>query len=1818
MIGTIVEPVGADHGLSAIRILAYGRDSNTNHQNKPATMRQNLFASLRAFLSIGLVTGLTTALFSASPALADSAKLVFNGHSYQRFDTGMSWTAAKTFCESKGAHLATVTSQAEHDFIVNNFAPRDLWLGASDAASEGTWVWVTGEPWSYTNWYPGEPNNFGGVENYLVTDTSVLKKWNDVPVAGDNFVPLCEWDSATQLSQGLVSHYVLAGNANDAGTQAQNGVAFGSVTFPTTVAGKFNPVPSDSSGYIDAPPALNRDTSFTVSAWVKPTYLDPNGNNPSQIVYERASDGSDACGVNSAGNFGVSFYNGQYSFEASTVAGATCTLRRIFAAVPPTLNAWSHVLGIYDSALGLQSLYVNGILQAQVNAGNSLRTVANARLKISRNSSSANQAFHGDLSDIRIYDRTVSVAEIAALAAMTPLVPVEPNPGPVSYYPFNGNANDLGSNGNAGVVSGTATFTEGAYLTLNPLATDETGWMDAAPPINRDTSMSFAVWVRSTAYTGDRSVFYERRADRSDVCGANAAGNFALEVHSGEKFSFATSTISSGACSWSRTLSDTAVIANQWYHVAGTYDKATGARRIYVNGNLETTATVGGQLRTDSNARLHVSRNNSASPFLGFHGDIDDLRFYDRVLTANEVASLAGARPGSSNGTCGTANGVAVATAPTANLCATGTANPATLTGPGPWTWTCAGVNGGTTASCAAPLLDITPPLLSSVSASSFTLTATSDEAATGYWIVLAVGTAAPTAAQVKSYAVNGGAGVLARGSGAMTANVAKTFTVTGLSANTVYDFYVVAEDAAGNNSAVTFAQNSAPLALAPLLRVLPGASESNALVMRGGRAHQWFQVKDASGVPLANANVHYRYALSDAVATSNASSAVTNEHGLLLVSTPALSIAGMGQAMPLGRDLVFVLLVDRVTHNGRVAVGPFPPSTMTYTVAARSFSQEWNVGVKAGLTASVGPRLGAGFKVAGLGARARLGYKVSAGGEFGMNWRWSRSVNGYGRFWDPAAAYSLSSDLYSLDFSIDAELGLKAGAGAEARAGFGAPTQGVYAGVGIDGELSATQTASVTYGLPGYFAPQSGQDACLLAYLTLAGSDGSLSFIDSYASQAICGKASFQAISENSIKETATATVGAGAFLSTRNLDMRSKDGNLGHHVLFTGVEGEVGATLERVNNRTDNTTAFRKALFAKTSYNIDLQPLNYMRGLIVGATSSMSSVEFAFGGSAGATFSANTHRDAAGIPTGVEFSSSTAQIASTDAKFGSFGMNGELSVEEAVTVHTRSSTDAVALADSGVGDIEFGWHPVVSKVEQALRSDTTLGGGFSTPPGYFVEHHGVSPSVEIPFELEGALGVGLDLTVLLSAEQSLSRLTERGRVAVYQDGSGLNRFSPLALETYAERDEISANARPGSDIVAKGLDSIKAWIASKLISLGQAMQPFEQTIVNGASSLTSKAGSAISAGWRFVFTRDSSVTAAQKGVIGVALARQAGNAQAPAMIGAVHFVNLLSPANENVDEFPWPFELRIGGVSAALAAAGKASSDVAFVRLVRVDRVTGRPVLVAGSYAAASDEYVADVTRRGAYYLVVDRSPPTLNSISASLATQSPKSVIVSGSFDPFDATGIVGSTFSLLVDGVELGVSTGPLANFNNMTGGFHVTVTAGPLVSGLQPSRLVVALSDGSGNRTSKDYCAYAVGATYTLVAATQTPCPAQLSGSLNITGAIGADRTLDSIILTRYLLGFRGSALTSGLSISGSRTRPVDIEAFIGDARFFDVFARQDGNAPNPHSDGLVLLRLVQGYPDALLLNGITPPSSAQLTTAQSIRAYVNQRLGTSF
>jgi len=111
-----------------------------------------------------------------------------NGHEYDVITAeGFSWTDARAAAVAMGPgwDLATITSGAEDAFVTSLLpisppSRSHYWLGGTDAAAEGTFVWVTGEPFTYTNWWPGEPNNSGN-EDFIAYDFRGGWAWNDVP-----------------------------------------------------------------------------------------------------------------------------------------------------------------------------------------------------------------------------------------------------------------------------------------------------------------------------------------------------------------------------------------------------------------------------------------------------------------------------------------------------------------------------------------------------------------------------------------------------------------------------------------------------------------------------------------------------------------------------------------------------------------------------------------------------------------------------------------------------------------------------------------------------------------------------------------------------------------------------------------------------------------------------------------------------------------------------------------------------------------------------------------------------------------------------------------------------------------------------------------------------------------------------------------------------------------------------------------------------------------------------------------------------------------------------------------------------------------------------------------------------------------------------------------------------------------------------------------------------------------------------------------------------------------------------------------------------
>jgi uncharacterized repeat protein (TIGR03803 family) len=92
-----------------------------------------------------------------------------DGHDYYTSIATYRWQDAKMLAITLGGHLATITSQEENNFIFQNGISdstieennslQGYWIGLNDNAVEGTFVWSTKEPVTFTNWDEGQPDN---------------------------------------------------------------------------------------------------------------------------------------------------------------------------------------------------------------------------------------------------------------------------------------------------------------------------------------------------------------------------------------------------------------------------------------------------------------------------------------------------------------------------------------------------------------------------------------------------------------------------------------------------------------------------------------------------------------------------------------------------------------------------------------------------------------------------------------------------------------------------------------------------------------------------------------------------------------------------------------------------------------------------------------------------------------------------------------------------------------------------------------------------------------------------------------------------------------------------------------------------------------------------------------------------------------------------------------------------------------------------------------------------------------------------------------------------------------------------------------------------------------------------------------------------------------------------------------------------------------------------------------------------------------------------------------------------------------------------
>jgi hypothetical protein len=217
--------------------------------------------------------------------------------------------------------------------------------------------------------------------------------------------------------------------------------------------------------------------------------------------------------------------------------------------------------------------------------------------------------------------RTVTVSNSAP-------PPPPPPIGLVAAYSFGEGSGtsvgDASGNNNSGVVAGNAAWTTqgrfGPALSFDGV--DDLVTIPDAASLDLTNGMTLEAWVNPTALSGWRTIMMkEINAGLAYAFYANDnAPKPAAYVH------LANQSQSSGVSGTSQ------VPLNAWTHVAVTFDG--GTERMFINGVEVSSAPASGSIVQSSNS-LRIGGNAVWGEY--FAGLIDEVRIYDRALTATEI-----------------------------------------------------------------------------------------------------------------------------------------------------------------------------------------------------------------------------------------------------------------------------------------------------------------------------------------------------------------------------------------------------------------------------------------------------------------------------------------------------------------------------------------------------------------------------------------------------------------------------------------------------------------------------------------------------------------------------------------------------------------------------------------------------------------------------------------------------------------------------------------------------------------------------------------------------------------------------------------------------------------------------------------------------------------------------------------------------------------------------------------------------------------------------------------------------------------------------
>jgi len=372
---------------------------------------------------------------------------------------------------------------------------------------------------------------------------------------------------------------------------------------------------------------INQEYSeMTVSAWIKPNVL-----NHGRIL-RQSSGNKFYYKVNSDGRLTVELYiNGVstgWQYSSGTI----------------DINEWSHVTFTWDGSTGKILHYINGSYDSQNSTDTGTVDYSSNNFYIGYDGT---YAFNGFIDEVKIYpyartadqikaDYNARAGSIGTSARLSNQQSAINNlsSGLVGYWKMDessGNAVDSSGNGNTGTWNGSGShYVAGKFGNGGGFnGTDDYVNCGSGDSLDITGEITVVAWVRiPVLWSAMPSTYPGFMGKSGSWIGYSNKGN--------NKFKFA---VYEPDDTPHTIESNSALEIDTWYHYVGVFDGSV--QKMYVDGILQ----------TDTETWSGPMKSNSVSVKLGqsdqkFNGSIDEVRIYNRALSAREVKALYEWAPG--------------------------------------------------------------------------------------------------------------------------------------------------------------------------------------------------------------------------------------------------------------------------------------------------------------------------------------------------------------------------------------------------------------------------------------------------------------------------------------------------------------------------------------------------------------------------------------------------------------------------------------------------------------------------------------------------------------------------------------------------------------------------------------------------------------------------------------------------------------------------------------------------------------------------------------------------------------------------------------------------------------------------------------------------------------------------------------------------------------------------------------------------------------------------------------------------------------------